>query len=291
MSISNNNRKNFLKITFVEIAIFVVISIISVTLCYLYLNPKILMTNTAKRLPDEKFVEAENAIRGNILTVSGTIFILVTLGINIFQIWISREAERQTLYLALDQFKLEKQKEWRTQAENFYGEWAGIFLSQTRIGIELARAKAFHNTNEIDRLQKIFEDYNFQRKKKQFGILMLETRENVINNFKEINKYALPHDPIAKLSDQIMEVIKKDPEQNKIIRIFWDDLADKDYGTTVSFFYECTEKRLNKFCEWVSNPDEPFEMPNFNDYIDYIKTTSPNLAKHIERINNGNMSE
>ena len=244
-------------------------------LFWVYVNPQKFMTDTGKTLVGKELFDAENAVRGNTLSVGSTILILGTLWANFSKLDIERTKIKQ-----------EKEKEWRTQVESFYGEWSGIFLSQTKIGIELAKMKSVGNTDEINRLQKIFEDYNLQRRKMQFKILMLEKRENVINIFKEINQYALPHEPIIKIEERIEEILKKNPEQDPKLRTFWDELADKDNGTTVGLFHGIIEKRLTKFCEWISNPDDPFEMPNFEDYIEYVKEKKPAIAAFISTSNN-----
>lgn len=242
-----------------------------------YMRPQKFMTDTGKKLIGKELVEAENAVRGNAISVGGAIFIVGTLLVSFINIDIERTKIRQ-----------EKEKEWRTQVESFYGEWAGIFLSQTRIGIELARAKCNNRinncTNEVNRLQKAFDDLDLQRRKLQFRILTLEKRENVMSGFKEISQYAFPHEPIVKLDYRSDKLLKSSPEQNDKLRIFWDDLADNDYGTTVDLFHRFTEKRLTAFCEWISNTNDSFQMPNFDDYIKYVTEKKPALA---DRKNSG----
>ena len=244
--------------------VYILSSILLLLSVWAYMCPQNFMTKEGKRLIGKELVDAENAVRKNAVSVGGAIFVVATLLVSLSRLNIERTKIKQ-----------EKEKEWRIQVERFYGEWAEIFLSQTRIGIELAKAKC-GRTDEINRLQKVFDDWDFQRRKIQFKILTLEKREHVMSAFKEINKYALPHEPIVRLDYRIEEILKSPPEQNKKLRTFWDKLADKDDGVTVDLFHQFTEKRLTAFCEWISHPDDPFQMPKFDD-IKYVQEREPSL--------------
>lgn len=221
-----------------------------------YMNPETFMTNAAKELEGKEYVTAQNVVRGNVLSVGGAIFVF------------------GTLWIKLTQLKLEKQREWKPQVEAFYGEWAGIFLSLTRAGELLAKAKHYHNEEEA-RLQQLFDNYDLQRRQITFKILMLEQRPNVIEKFKEINKYSHPHYPIVK---QIKN------EQEKFRKSFWDMAYNDEH--IIGYFYGVTQQRLMWFCDWISNPEEKLEMPNFDDYLKYVKMKIPALAKQIETILN-----
>ena len=51
----------------------------------------------------------------------------------------------------------------------------------------------------------------------------------------------------------------------------------------IGYFYGITQERLTKFCDWISNPDDEFELPNFNNYLDVIKEEVPPIKNLIEK--------
>lgn len=95
---SNNNR--------LPLIITLLLGVIFIGLTALYLNPQILMTDTAKTLKGKDFVDTENTIRGNVLSTGGAIFIVATLWVSIVQTGISEK----TLNATLKQLESERER-------------------------------------------------------------------------------------------------------------------------------------------------------------------------------------
>ena len=246
--------------------------VILVMLCgllTLYMNPQILMTDTAKTLTDEKLVAAENAVRGNVLSVGGAIFVFASLWLSILQTNIAlnqAELERQK---AQD----EKDKEWKNKVEEAYIKWAEAFLTQTKSGVHRIRYR--EDKRKQEESQKEHSNQDFLREKFTLRILSCEKRQLVHDTFKEINTYPYPHYPIIKK-------IKDKAKRKEVEKRFW-EIAD--YNEKIAgHFYGVTKKRLTAFCDWMSNPDAPLEIPNFNSYLKFVKETIPDLTEVIDSI-------
>lgn len=264
---SSESRKNQLPliITLLLIVIFIFIG----GLIVLYLNPEILMTNTANKLTGKDFVETENAIRGNVLSIGGAIFIVGTLLVNIVQTRISAE----TLNLTLEKLESEKEKEWRNKVEDAYVEWAEAFLSATRNGIYIARYTFNKDKQKEEEARRKHSTDDLIRQKATRRILMFERRKQVLEKFNEINNYPYPHYPIIKH-------IEDKKQREDADTCFWHRANDNEQ--IKGYFYGITEQRLTKFFYWISNPDKPLEIPSFNDYLEFVKDKIPELTNVIK---------
>lgn len=292
---SSDNKKTSLIITVVTSGVLVI-------LCLFYLNPQILMTDTAKKLTEKDLVETENTIRGNVLSVGGAVFILGTLLVSIVQTGISqknlnatleqlnleRKTAKENLNLALNQFKLEservsheKEREWKNKVEAAYIEWAEAFLSATKQEIYIVRYRVKEDKQKKDEAKREHSTCHFIREKAVLRILMFEQRKRkpkpVVERFEEINKYPYPHYPIIKNIDDKNQ--KKDAET-----LFWDTANRNE--KIIGNFYGVTKERLTKFCNWITNPEDEFEMPTFHNYLETVKTEIPALTSVIETILN-----
>ena len=265
--------------------------LLAIGVCVFYINPQRLMTDTAKALTGKELVDAENAVRGNVLYVAGAIFVLGTLWINVVQTGIAeatlkatmkqldQESKRgqENINIALQQLKLERdkfineqKKEWKNKVEQAYLEWAEAFLSGTSDLIHIVR---YRKHGEIDKKEEAKKDHSYHhfiRQKVTFKILMLEQREKVREIFNEINQYPYPHYPI-------LQSIEDKKEKEKAEKIFW-DIANRD-DQIIGYFYGTIKERLTKFCDWITAPDEEFEMPDFEDYKKYVEERIPALKR------------
>ena len=251
---------------------------------WVYMNPKMLMTGTAKALKGKEFVEAENSVRQNVLSVAGAIFILGTLWISIVQTGISeetlkvtlkqleqeRERGQKQLELERDKVEQEKELEWKNKIEAAYLEWAEAFLYATSKNIYEVRCRQKGDQAQKEEARKEFSNYHLIREKATLRILIFEPREKVLNVFKEINKYPYPHYPIT-------QGIENKKEREKASKFFW-DIADKD-EEIIGYFHGTIKKRLASFCDWVSEPNPEFKMPSFNHYLKYVEEKIPTLKK------------
>ena len=247
--------------------------------CVFYINPQRLMTDTAKALTEKELVDAENAVRGNILYVAGAIFVLGTLWINIVQTGISEAALNQgqeNIKIARKQLDLEKdkfdeqKKEWKNQVEQAYLEWAEAFLYGTLKLIHVVRYRKNGETDKKEGAKKEHSYHHFIREKVTLKILMLEQREKVRESFNKINQYPYPHYPI-------IQSIEDKKEKENAERIFW-DIANED-DQIIGYFYGKIKERLTKFCDWITDPNEEFEMPDFEDYKKYVEERIPALKR------------
>lgn len=277
---SNNNR--------LPLIITLLLGVIFIGLTALYLNPQILMTDTAKTLKGKDFVETENTIRGNVLSIGGAIFIVATLWVSIVQTGISEktlnatlkqlesERERGWKQLDLERQKVdqEREKEWKNKVEEAYIEWDEAFLSGTKNGIYIVRYRVNGDSKKEEEAKREHSTDHFIREKATLRILMFEQRDRVLEIFKNINKYPYPHYPITKNIED-----KKQREEAKTL--FW-NIANRN-EKIIGYFYGITQERLTNFCDWISNPDDEFELPNFNNYLDVIKEEVPPIKNLIEK--------
>ena len=261
---SSDNKKTTLIITVVTSGVLVI-------LCLFYLKPQILMTDTAKRLTGKDFVNTENAIRENVLSVGGAVIILGTLWVSIVQTGILET-----------QVSLEKEREWKSKVEPAYIEWAEAFLSATRQAIYIIRYRVNEDNQKKEEAERDYRRNHFIRQKVTLKILMFEQRKGkeetpVLDRFNEINKYPYPHYPIT-------ENIENKKQREEVSSLFW-NTADRN-DKIIGHFHGITEQRITRFCDWISSPDSEFEMPTFHDYLETVKTEIPALTSVIETILN-----
>jgi hypothetical protein len=276
---SDKNSNNLAVKKILSIFLFILFAFV---FYWIYMRPHLLMTDTARNLKGKELVEAENSVRGNVLSVAGAIFVIGTLWISIVQTGISEETLKVTLK-QLEQerergqteLEIERQKvahdkeiEWKNKVEAAYIEWAEAFLYATSKGIYLARCKEKGDDIKTEETQKEFSNYHLIREKSTLRILIFEQREEVINIFKEINKYPYPHYPIT-------QEIKDEAEKERVRKIFW-NVADKD-EKIIQYFHGIIKRRLAYFCDWIGNPSEGFHLPSFEHYLRYVEEKIPAL--------------
>ena len=208
------------------------------------MNPHPFLTESGRALRDKELVDAENAVRENVVYLAGAILVIGTLA-----------ASFKTLELERKKFASEKEKEWKEKVQEAYSEWAGLFLSATRIGIEIVDSRKAKDEPRKIKAQQIFEDYNLKIEIITFRILMLERRKNVLSAFKAINADKYPHYPIPD------EAIKEK---------FW-EFAKKDRDI-IGHFHGLIKWRLTTFFDWLSAPDDSeFLLPSKQGYLDFVE--------------------